>query len=85
MSATAATGKSTFARMLCRTFGEYARQPKSAFLYKKDFVRDENEHSQRMLSYRHFRLLVIEELDPTKHLDKEFLMSQMSDAQRCWL
>ena len=66
-------GKSTFARLLCRTLGEYACQPKAGFLYKKDFVRDENEHSQGMLSYRHFRLLVIEELDPTKHLDEGLL------------
>ena len=66
-------GKSTVARLLCRTFGEYACQPKSGFLYKKGFVRDENEHSQGMLSYRHFRLMFIEELDPTKHLDEGLL------------
>ena len=40
---------------------------------RQDFVRDENEHSQGMLNYRHFKLLVIEELDPTKHLDEQLL------------
>ncbi len=66
-------GKSTVARLLRESFGEYACQPKSGILYKKDFVRDENEHSQGMLSYRHFRLMIIEELDPTKHLDEQLL------------
>lgn len=66
-------GKNTIARLLGQTFGEYACQPKTCFLYKKDFVMDENEHSQGMLSYQHFRLMIIEELDPTKPLDDELL------------
>ena len=26
-----------------------------------------------MLSYRHFRLMIVEELDPSKHLDEQLL------------
>lgn len=60
--------------LLMRSFGpDYSCQPNANFLYKSDRVRDENEHSGGMLSYRQKRLIVIEELDPSKALDEQLL------------
>ena len=66
--------KSSVTSLLMKTFGpHYSCQPRASFLYKKDMVRDENDHSGGMLSYRHVRLMVVEELDPTKNLDEQLL------------
>ena len=67
-------GKSSVTGLLLKAFGPaYSCQPKASFVYKKDMVRDENDHSGGMLSFRHVRLMVIEELDPTKVLDDQLL------------
>lgn len=67
-------GKSTMAKMLQQTLGEYAMSGDNRFLYKTDGNRETaNAHGAGLLAFRGKRLAVFEELDRNKRINQQDL------------
>lgn len=59
-------GKSTLLSLLMAAMGEYATKMDASILYRQDKVKSINDHSAGLMTLEKKRLMVIEELDPSK-------------------